>query len=281
MPPPPARPGARPSSRPSDRPGLLRRFRRDVSGNALAIMAAAVLPMTAAVGGAIDISRNYMAKSRLQQACDAGVLAGRKTQGGKTWGSDAEREADNYFAVNYPNETYGSRDITFEARPVDTSEVQGDATVFVPSTIGRVVGYQGQKLGGHLQRQAGPDQHRRHVRARHVGVHAQQRRLGRHPHRSFAAGRARLRRGAGDGQAQGHAGPLRLRQLRQHRQCRPAADRHQLGPGRQPPRLPNTSVVPRTLPRQRLGRGMRLQRRHLLGRCLHGGGRVPARSAGT
>ena len=131
---------------PSARPGLLQRFRQDASGNALAIMAAAVLPMTAAVGGAIDISRNYMAKSRLQQACDAGVLAGRKKQGGTGFGTEAVDEAKTYFAVNYPADTYGATNVQFAARSDSTNEVNGTAAAFIPSTIGKVVGYQGQQL---------------------------------------------------------------------------------------------------------------------------------------
>ncbi|MFV0643575.1 MAG: TadE/TadG family type IV pilus assembly protein, partial [Sphingomonadaceae bacterium] len=46
----------------------------DQSGNTLAIIAAALLPLLAMVGGSIDMGRSYLAQSRLQQACDAGVL---------------------------------------------------------------------------------------------------------------------------------------------------------------------------------------------------------------
>ena len=125
---------------------LLQRFRRDVSGNALAIMGAAVLPLVAAVGAAIDISRDYMAKSRLQQACDAGVLAGRKAQGGNLFGSDAESDAREYFAINYPDGLYNAQDVAFTPTASITNEVSGTASLFLPSTIGRVVGYQGTDL---------------------------------------------------------------------------------------------------------------------------------------
>lgn len=133
-------------SHPPGRTGLLNRFRGDVSGNALAIMAAAVLPMTAAVGGAIDMSRNYMAKSRLQQACDAGVLAGRKKQGGTNFGSDAVDEAKTYFAINYPDDTYGAKNLQFAATSQNTNEVNGIASAYIPSSIGKVIGYEGKQL---------------------------------------------------------------------------------------------------------------------------------------
>ena len=51
---------------------------RDVRGNTLAMMAAALIPMSALAGSAVDVARLYVVKVRLQQACDAGALAGRK-----------------------------------------------------------------------------------------------------------------------------------------------------------------------------------------------------------
>ena len=57
---------------------FLGRLRRNQSGNTLAMMAAYMLPLCALAGSAIDIARLYVVKVRLQQACDAGALAGRK-----------------------------------------------------------------------------------------------------------------------------------------------------------------------------------------------------------
>ena len=36
-----------------------------------------LIPILAMIGGGIDMGRGYLSQSRLQQACDAGVLAGR------------------------------------------------------------------------------------------------------------------------------------------------------------------------------------------------------------
>ena len=44
---------------------LLRDVRSNRSGNVLALTAAAVLPVTALIGGGVDISRAYMAKTEL------------------------------------------------------------------------------------------------------------------------------------------------------------------------------------------------------------------------
>ena len=56
---------------------LMARLRRDVGGNTLAMMAIALIPISALVGSGIDTARLYVVKVRLQQACDAGALAGR------------------------------------------------------------------------------------------------------------------------------------------------------------------------------------------------------------
>ena len=53
---------------------------RDQRGNAMMLTAAAIIPVIGIVGSAVDIGRAYMAQLRLQQACDAGVLAGRPTE---------------------------------------------------------------------------------------------------------------------------------------------------------------------------------------------------------
>jgi hypothetical protein len=62
-------------------PGLLARLLRDGAGNTLAMVAAALLPLIGLLGGGIDMGRGYLSQSRLQQACDAGVLAARKRLG--------------------------------------------------------------------------------------------------------------------------------------------------------------------------------------------------------
>ncbi len=61
--------------------GMLARLRRDSSGNTLALIAAGLVPLLALVGGGIDMGRSYLSQTRLQQACDAGVLAARKKLG--------------------------------------------------------------------------------------------------------------------------------------------------------------------------------------------------------
>src|SRR3954468_21509988 len=90
--------------------GFLARLRSNESGNTLAIMAAALIPMIGMVGSAVDISRAYLVKVRLQQACDAGVLAARRTMTGSSIAADtnAKNQATNFFKINLKNGAYGA-----------------------------------------------------------------------------------------------------------------------------------------------------------------------------
>src|SRR3546814_10019435 len=76
--------------------GFLTRLLHNEAGNTLAIVAAAIFPLAGMIGGGLDMSRLYLAKTRLQQACDAGALAGRKAMGSGSWsttkGDDAAKE---------------------------------------------------------------------------------------------------------------------------------------------------------------------------------------------
>ena len=51
---------------------------RSSAGNTTLIAAVALLPLLALIGGGVDIGRGYMARTKLQAACDAGTLAGRR-----------------------------------------------------------------------------------------------------------------------------------------------------------------------------------------------------------
>lgn len=80
---------------------LLARLRQDTRGNVMLFMAAGVIPVTAAVGSGVDLTRAYMAQARLQQAVDAATLAGRKAM---TDGSldTADPEIVKFLQSNYP-----------------------------------------------------------------------------------------------------------------------------------------------------------------------------------
>ena len=84
--------------------GFLGRLARDARGNTLAIVSAALIPVAGIVGGGIDMGRLYITKTRLQHACDAGALAGRKAMVGGIWSQSnfAPRTAANaLFDANF------------------------------------------------------------------------------------------------------------------------------------------------------------------------------------
>lgn len=99
------------------------------------LTAAAIVPVIGIVGSGIDIGRAYMAQLRLQQACDAGVLAGRRYMGADSYSDEAKAEAAKMFDFNYPAGLYGSTEVTFESQPQGTSDVVGTATTRLPTSI--------------------------------------------------------------------------------------------------------------------------------------------------
>ena len=61
--------------------GMLSRLGGSEEGNIIALFAASIIPVIGLIGGCVDMSRIYLTYSRLQGACDAGALIGRKTIG--------------------------------------------------------------------------------------------------------------------------------------------------------------------------------------------------------
>lgn len=124
------------------RGGFLSRLRRDQGGNTLAIVAGALIPLTAMIGGAVDLSRGYMVKTRLQQACDSGVLAGRKAVGGSgTYNAAALAQANNFFNTNYEGGWQSSKNLSFTTgSPDNGTTVNGTASVRLPTVLMYIFG---------------------------------------------------------------------------------------------------------------------------------------------
>lgn len=125
---------------------LAARLLRDRSGNTLAMIAASLVPLLAMVGGGIDMGRSYLSQTRLQQACDAGVLATRKKLGsavvvGGVVPADAAAVGNRFFSNNFADGSYGTTDRTFAMTLEEDYSVSGAATVTVPTTIMNLFGY--------------------------------------------------------------------------------------------------------------------------------------------
>lgn len=120
---------------------ILRDLGRDSGGNVLPLAATGILVMAALVGGGVDMSRAYKAQNRLQSACDAAVLAGRKAVAEDGFDDVAEGEANAYFAANFDEAAQEVFDTAFEATSDDDgASVDGVASGEVRSIVMSIFG---------------------------------------------------------------------------------------------------------------------------------------------
>lgn len=128
--------------------GFLTRLARNTAGNTAMIIAGAMIPMMAMVGGGVDAGRLYLVQSRLQQACDAGILAARKQMGAMSnfnAATDTKTVADRgtrMFNVNFSGGMYGSTGRGFTMTIQDDQSIAGVATTTVPMTLMQIFGAQ-------------------------------------------------------------------------------------------------------------------------------------------
>ena len=120
--------------------GLIRRMARDSAGNTLALIAAAMIPLLALVGGGVDMGRSYLAQTRLQQACDSGTLAARKKLGTTIAltgvpPADVKTVGDKFFNQNFRTGSYGTKNRSFAMTLEADYAISGAAHIDVPTTI--------------------------------------------------------------------------------------------------------------------------------------------------
>ncbi len=80
-----------------------RKLGKDARGNVIMLTAAAIFPLIGLSGAALDVARIYLVKNKLQNACDASVLAYRRTMSGNNVTSETEPTARNFFNSNCPS----------------------------------------------------------------------------------------------------------------------------------------------------------------------------------
>ncbi len=118
--------------------GFLARLSRDKRGNVIAIMAIALIPVSAFAGSAVDMGRLYVVRTRLQQACDAGALAARKfmiDDADTTLDANARTQATTFFSNNFKDGWLGTRATTSTFNETGNNQVVGTAQTVVPMTI--------------------------------------------------------------------------------------------------------------------------------------------------
>ncbi len=118
---------------------LLRDLRTDLSGNTMMIVAGAILPIAGMIGGGVDMSRAYMAKTQMQAACDAGVLAGRHAMSKSgAYGSSERSQADKMFNFNFGGDALGISDTSFTSDDNDEGQVIGTASGTLPTLVMKI-----------------------------------------------------------------------------------------------------------------------------------------------
>ena len=120
-----------------------KRLRLDRRGSVAAIMGLSAIPLIAAVGIGVDLTRMAAAKAKLQTAADAAALAGAILYTDATKGSVAQSSAQNYF-----NRYSQTGDFNSVTGVVTTAAVGGSsgsfqvtvtATAVVPTTLMKVI----------------------------------------------------------------------------------------------------------------------------------------------
>jgi Flp pilus assembly protein TadG len=124
--------------------GFLARLLRNQAGNTMAIVAAAIIPLAALIGGGLDMSRAYMARARMQQACDAAALAGRRAMTTNSMTTDNIAEAKKFFDFNFPQGTFQAATFvpTIRSKPGETTTVQVSAATTMPTTVMKIFKYE-------------------------------------------------------------------------------------------------------------------------------------------
>jgi Flp pilus assembly protein TadG len=120
--------------------GFLSRLARDSRGNALVIVGAALIPLAAMIGSGVDMSRAYMAKTRLQMACDAAALAGRRVMENDQLTTAVTTEATRFFNYNFNQGQYGTAAFTPAVSRPSTGTVRVAASTSIPTTVMKMFG---------------------------------------------------------------------------------------------------------------------------------------------
>lgn len=119
----------------------LARLFRDNAGNTMAIVGAALIPITAMIGSGLDMSRAYMAKSRLQSACDAASLAARRVMKNDELSATVTQTGQDFFDFNFPQGLYETEEFEPDITKPETGLVRIAAETRMPTTVMKLFGF--------------------------------------------------------------------------------------------------------------------------------------------
>jgi Flp pilus assembly protein TadG len=101
-----------------------------------------MLVLLGLIGGGVDMARAYKTDRRLQAACDAGVLAGRRAVTTNGFDASAQAQAHQYFDANYDQASQQTEKPVFTPISNDNGNtVEGSATVTLSTVIMTVFGF--------------------------------------------------------------------------------------------------------------------------------------------
>lgn len=120
---------------------ILRQVAGSERGNVLPIAAMGLLIAVIVVGSAVDLGRNYLVREQIQSACDAAVLAGRRTVTTAGFDAASKTAATSYFNTNFNDAIQGTRSTTFTVTSPDNGQtVNATATTILDTLLMRIVG---------------------------------------------------------------------------------------------------------------------------------------------
>ncbi len=120
---------------------FLQRLRADTVGNTLAIVGAALVPITAMIGSGLDVSRAYMAKSRMQSACDAASLAARRVMRNDDLTDDVIATGEQFFNFNFTQGLYNTEAFAPVVSKPSVGLIRVDASTRIPTTVMKLFGF--------------------------------------------------------------------------------------------------------------------------------------------
>lgn len=120
---------------------LLARLRRNDRGNVLAIVGAALVPLTIMIGSGIDLSRAYMAKAKMQSACDAASLAARRVMKDDQLTEAVRATGLEFFFFNYPQGLYGASRFNPAVSKPEAGVIRIAADARIPTVVMQMFGF--------------------------------------------------------------------------------------------------------------------------------------------
>lgn len=120
---------------------LLARLRHNDRGNVLAIVGAALVPLTIMIGSGIDLSRAYMAKAKMQSACDAASLAARRVMKDDELTEAVRATGLEFFFFNYPQGLYGASRFNPAVSKPEAGVIRIAADARIPTVVMQMFGF--------------------------------------------------------------------------------------------------------------------------------------------